>query len=77
MVRTGRSRSRRTQLNDVLCRLDPASNGLQDLVNRLFQGVGMKLLLDGAASFENELLELLVLDKFILVSLEILLQKQS
>lgn len=76
-ARTGRGRSRRTRLDDVLFRLDPASNGLQDLVNRLFQGVGMKLLLDSAASLENDLFELLVFDELVLVSLEILLQKRS
>ena len=49
--------------------LDPASDGFQNLVNRLFQGVGVKLLLDGAASLENELLELLVLEELVLVGL--------
>ncbi len=68
MARAGRSRSRRTRLDDVPFRLDPASNSLQDLVNRLLRGVGMKLLLDGAVSLENDLLEILVLDEFVLVS---------
>lgn len=58
-------------------RLDPASDGLQDLMDRLLRGVGVKLLLDGAVSLENDLLELLVLDEFVLVSLKILLQKRS
>ena len=56
--------------------LDPASDGFQNLVNRLFRGVGVKLLLNGAASLEDDLLELLVLEELVLVGLEILLQEE-